>query len=94
MLIQWLIKNSVGVITDSGGITEEATVLSVPCITLRANTERPETVDLGTNILVGRNFNLLKKCILDIQNKNWKKSVIPPLWDGKAAERIFEVLRK
>jgi UDP-N-acetylglucosamine 2-epimerase (non-hydrolysing) len=89
----WLIRNSVGVITDSGGVTEEATVLSVPCITLRANTERPETVDLGTNILVGSDFNLLKKCILDIQNKKWKKSVIPPFWDGKAAERIYEVLK-
>lgn len=90
----FLVKNAKVVITDSGGITEEATVLGVPCMTLRDNTERPETVSLGSNELVGTNpFNLIpfmKKLFDD----KWKTAQIPELWDGHTASRIVNVLSK
>jgi UDP-N-acetylglucosamine 2-epimerase (non-hydrolysing) len=88
----YLIKNSKGIITDSGGVTEEATVLSVPCITLRNSTERPETVNIGTNVLVGENMELMKDFMVSIINNNWKKSSIPKLWDGNTAARIVDIL--
>lgn len=88
----YLIKNSKGIITDSGGVTEEATVLSVPCITLRNSTERPETVNIGTNVLVGENMELMKDFMVSIINNNWKKSSIPKLWDGNTAVRILDIL--
>lgn len=88
----YLVQHSGGVITDSGGITEETTVMGIPCITLRDNTERPETITTGTNELVGtdpRNLGPhLKKMVLG----KWKKGGIPEKWDGKAAERIVEQL--
>ena len=87
-----LVKNSKGIITDSGGVTEEATVLGIPCITLRNTTERPETVNIGTNELVGDDMNLLKQCIIKIINNDWKSGSIPELWDGKAAIRIVNIL--
>lgn len=84
----YLVKNSKGIITDSGGITEEATMYNVPCITLRGNTERPETVDLGTNVLV-KNFPAeFRNYMSMIHKDNWKKGNIPEKWDGKAAARI------
>ncbi len=88
----YLLNNAVGVITDSGGITEEATFLNIPCITLRNTTERPETVSLGSNILVGSDKESLQKNINLIQNKKWKESRVPEKWDGKTGERIVRIL--
>ena len=84
----FLVKNALAVITDSGGIQEETTVLHVPCITLRDNTERPETVSLGTNALIGTNPDLIKPTVDTLFQGNWKKGAIPDKWDGKAGERI------
>ena len=89
----YLVKNAKGVITDSGGITEEATVLHVPCLTLRTSTERPETITLGTNELIGDDYEKLGKCLGSIVKGNWKKGTIPEFWDGKTSERIVEVLQ-
>ena len=80
------------VITDSGGIQEETTYLGVPCLTLRNNTERPITVDLGTNVLVGQDVNKLRSELTKILEGKTKSGVIPPLWDGHAGERIAEIL--
>lgn len=88
----YLLKNAAGVITDSGGITEEATYLHIPCITLRDNTERPETCTLGSNVLVGNDFRKLEENITKISANHWKKVQIPELWDGHTAERIVNVL--
>ncbi len=88
----YLIKNCKGVITDSGGITEEATVLDIPCLTLRNSTERPETITMGTNELIGEDLEKLKNCLDLIMNDNWKKGKIPPFWDGKTSGRIVEIL--
>lgn len=90
----YLVKHSKAVITDSGGITEETTVLGIPCITLRNNTERPETVNLGTNELVGTNTSALISSLEKLFNNNWKKGSIPEKWDGKAGERIITLLSK
>lgn len=87
-----LIKGASVVITDSGGIQEETTVLGVPCVTLRENTERPVTVDVGTNYLIGIDPEKIKETVFDIFGGNGKKGSIPPLWDGKAGDRILEVL--
>ena len=88
----YLVKNAKAVITDSGGITEEATVLHIPCITLRDTTERPETVTLGTNILAGAGATSLKGHFETLFADKWKKGTTPPLWDGKASERIVQAL--
>lgn len=88
----YLIKNCMGVITDSGGITEEATVLNIPCITLRSNTERPETCLVGTNELVGDDTDKLSHCIDRIIGANWKTGTIPPLWDGRTSKRIVDII--
>ncbi len=84
----YLVERSLAVITDSGGITEETTVMGIPCITLRDNTERPETVEIGTNELIGTNPKAIKPALEKLFSGNWKKGSIPELWDGKAAERI------
>jgi UDP-N-acetylglucosamine 2-epimerase (non-hydrolysing) len=84
----YLVEHSMGVITDSGGVTEETTVLRIPCLTLRTSTERPETVTMGTNYLIGDNYDELRHKMNQISQGNWKDSTIPPLWDGKSAERI------
>lgn len=88
----FLIKNAKAVITDSGGITEETTVLGVPCLTLRDNTERPETVAIGSNVLVGTNPLNLIPYLKMLFNNEWKSSQIPELWDGEVAKRIVEKL--
>jgi UDP-N-acetylglucosamine 2-epimerase (non-hydrolysing) len=80
------------VITDSGGIQEETTYLGVPCLTLRENTERPITVSLGTNVLVGRDPEKLRSELSRVLAGNAKKGTIPPLWDGHAGERIAALL--
>lgn len=90
----YLVKYAKGVITDSGGITEETTVMGVPCITLRDNTERPETVTIGTNELIGTNPANLAPALTKLMAGQWKKGGIPEKWDGKAAERIVAVLEK
>jgi UDP-N-acetylglucosamine 2-epimerase (non-hydrolysing) len=90
----YLVKHAKGVITDSGGITEETTVLGVPCLTLRDNTERPETITIGTNELIGTDPNKLPPALARLMAGQWKKGAIPPLWDGKAAERIVVQLER
>lgn len=88
----YLVKNARAVITDSGGITEEATVLKIPCLTLRDSTERPETVEIGTNELVGTNPENLAAHLKNLAAGTWKKGSIPELWDGKTSERIVRIL--
>jgi UDP-N-acetylglucosamine 2-epimerase (non-hydrolysing) len=82
------------VLTDSGGLQEETTVLGIPCLTLRENTERPVTIELGTNILVGTDPETIKRSAIEVLAKVGKSAnaKIPPLWDGKAAERICNEL--
>jgi UDP-N-acetylglucosamine 2-epimerase (non-hydrolysing) len=81
------------VLTDSGGIQEETTALGIPCLTLRENTERPITIEMGTNVLVGTNAEKITQKAFEILDSNVKKDAkIPPLWDGRAAERICNVL--
>ena len=88
----YLVERAKAVVTDSGGITEETTVMGVPCITLRDNTERPETCTIGTNELIGTNPNAIKPALDQLFADEWKKGTIPPLWDGHTAERIVEIL--
>lgn len=88
----YLVEHAKAVITDSGGITEETTVLGIPCMTLRDNTERPETVAIGTNELLGTNPKAIKPALEKLFADAWKKGAVPDLWDGKAAERIVHHL--
>jgi UDP-N-acetylglucosamine 2-epimerase (non-hydrolysing) len=83
-----LIKDATLVITDSGGIQEETTALGVPCLTMRENTERPITVEQGTNVLVGRDRTLIAKRVNEILAGGGKRGRVPELWDGRASERI------
>jgi UDP-N-acetylglucosamine 2-epimerase (non-hydrolysing) len=88
----FLVKHARAVLTDSGGITEETTVMGVPCLTLRDTTERPETVSTGTNELIGTDPALLPPAIARVLSGNWKRGGIPEFWDGKAGERIMAAL--
>ena len=90
----YLVKHSKAVITDSGGITEETTVMGIPCMTLRDNTERPETIEMGTNELLGTDPEATKPALQKLFSGKWKTGKIPEKWDGKAAERIIEFLIK
>ena len=90
----YLVKHAKAVITDSGGITEEATVLGGPCMTLRDNTERPETITLGTNELLGTDPSALAPALNKLFAGQWKRGAIPEKWDGKTAERIVTHLEK
>jgi UDP-N-acetylglucosamine 2-epimerase (non-hydrolysing) len=90
---QNLILNAKVVITDSGGIQEETTYRKVPCLTIRDNTERPSTIEIGTNQLLALDKELILSKIHEIQNATLKDSEIPELWDGKATERIVEILK-
>ena len=90
----YLIKNSFAVITDSGGISEETTVLGIPCFTMRTTTERPETIEIGTNNLVGISIENLEKAYKKLKDTDFHQHRIPELWDGKASERIIAVLLK
>lgn len=88
----YLVERAKVVVTDSGGITEETTVMGVPCITLRDNTERPETCTVGTNELIGTDPAAVKPALDLLFSGQWKKGDIPALWDGRTAERIVEIL--
>ena len=88
----YLVEQAKAVVTDSGGITEETTVLGVPCITLRDNTERPETCTIGTNELIGTDPAAIKPALDKLFAGNWKIGSVPPLWDGHTAERIVSIL--
>lgn len=90
----YLVKHAKGVITDSGGITEETTVMGVPCLTLRDSTERPETVSVGTNELIGTDPAKLGPALARLMAGQWKKGGIPEKWDGKAAVRIVAELER
>jgi UDP-N-acetylglucosamine 2-epimerase (non-hydrolysing) len=87
-------RRATAVVTDSGGIQEETTYLKVPCLTLRNNTERPVTVTMGTNILVGQDGTMLRAELTKILQGKQKQGTVPPLWDGHAGERIAEILSK
>ena len=89
-----LVAGSRFVFTDSGGIQEETTVLQIPCITLRDNTERPITISEGTNELAGSDTEKIIGYVNTILNGEWKKGIIPALWDGKTTERIIKRLKK
>ena len=88
----YLVRHAKGVITDSGGVTEETTVLGVPCVTLRDTTERPETVTVGTNELIGTDPAALKPALDRLFLGQWKKGGIPELWDGRTGPRIAQAL--
>ncbi len=90
----YLVERAKAVITDSGGITEETTVMSVPCMTLRNSTERPETVTMGTNELLGTNPDSIAPAMHKLISGSWKKGSIPPFWDGHTSERIIEIICK
>jgi UDP-N-acetylglucosamine 2-epimerase (non-hydrolysing) len=87
----FLWKDALLVMTDSGGLQEETTALGIPCITIRENTERPVTIEVGTNILAGNKKEDILSWYREIL-RNGKKGTVPPLWDGKAAERIVDIL--
>jgi UDP-N-acetylglucosamine 2-epimerase (non-hydrolysing) len=89
---QKLVKNCTFILTDSGGIQEESTFRQKPCLTLRPNTERPVTVNEGTNTLLPFDLEIVKKNISEIENGTYKKGIIPNWWDGKATERILEII--
>ena len=86
----YLVEKSLAVITDSGGITEETTVLNVPCLTFRDSTERPETIEYGTNKLLGTDPKSIPPAIKQILSNKWKNGSVPPLWDGKTSVRIID----
>ena len=90
----FLVRHAKAVITDSGGITEETTVMGVPCMTLRNSTERPETVTIGTNELLGANPAAIGPALDRLYAGNWKRGAIPPLWDGRTSDRIVATLER
>ncbi len=90
----WAVRGAKMVLTDSGGLQEETTVLGVPCITIRENTERPSTIEIGTNYLAGTDPEKILSIANEILEGKGKKGQIPPLWDGKTAETIVEIIVK
>jgi UDP-N-acetylglucosamine 2-epimerase (non-hydrolysing) len=90
----YLVRHAFAVLTDSGGVTEETTVLGVPCMTLRDTTERPETVTVGTNELIGTDPAALAPAFARLRAGQWKKGAIPHLWDGRTGERIARILEE
>ena len=89
-----LMSNAEIVLTDSGGLQEETTILGIPCLTLRDNTERPITVKEGTNRIVGNDPDRIIQAGLEVLEKGTQRKSIPKLWDGKAAERIVQVIQQ
>jgi UDP-N-acetylglucosamine 2-epimerase (non-hydrolysing) len=90
----YLVERSKAVITDSGGITEETTVMGVPCMTLRNSTERPETITMGTNELLGTDPDAIAPAVKKLLFGQWKKGSVPPLWDGHTSERIIDIISR
>ena len=88
-----LMRSASAVITDSGGIQEETTYLGIPCITVRENTERPITISIGTNVLIGTKFDKIIHLVSLTLKGDSKLHAIPPLWDGHAAERIAQIIK-
>ena len=88
----WLTAHAKGIITDSGNVAEEATFNSVPCITLNNYTEHQETVNVGSNVLVGEDPDKLREAVRQMVSGNWKHSALPDRWDGRTAERILRIL--
>jgi UDP-N-acetylglucosamine 2-epimerase (non-hydrolysing) len=88
----YLVRDAKGVVSDSGGISEETTYLDVPCITLRDNTERPETITQGSNRLVGHDHAAIRQAMVELMAGHWPRAQIPEKWDGLAAARIAEHL--
>lgn len=88
----YLVERSAAVITDSGGITEETTVLGIPCLTLRNNTERPETVSEGTNEIIGTDPAAISSALERVFSGKWKRGHVPERWDGQAGKRIVDIL--
>jgi len=88
-----LIKETICVISDSGGVQEETTILNIPCLTMRENTERPITTEKGTSILIDNNYKSIPKYIGQIDSNKWKQAGTIPLWDGKTAERITQYIQ-
>ena len=88
----YLVEKAKCVVTDSGGITEETTVMKVPCITLRTTTERPETISVGTNELIGIDPKAIKPAFEKLFSGKWTEGGIPELWDGKTGVRIVQHL--
>lgn len=89
-----LVRDSRFVLTDSGGIQEETTILKVPCLTMRENTERPATIKQGTNVLVGRDLGKIVEAVDQILAGKFKKGRTPRYWDGRTAERIVRILKR
>ena len=89
-----LLKDAAFVMTDSGGIQEESTYLHIPCLTMRENTERPITVEMGTNTIVGTNGHKIMTEIDKILTSRYKKGRVPKFWDGRTSERIVKILKE
>jgi UDP-N-acetylglucosamine 2-epimerase (non-hydrolysing) len=89
-----LMSDSTALLTDSGGIQEETTFLGIPCLTLRDNTERPITVEIGSNEIVGLDRDKIDSCLDKVMRADWKNPQRPPLWDGCAAARVVEALQR
>lgn len=87
-----LLMHAKCILTDSGWVQEESTYLQIPCLTMRENTERPITYEIGSNTMVGSDFIKIEKCLSSIVSGTYKQSQIPPLWDGRAAERIVKII--
>ncbi len=90
----YLVKHAKAVITDSGGITEETTVMGIPCMTVRDSTERPETITVGTNELLGTDPRRIAPALARLFADEWKRGGIPEKWDGRAGERIVAELER
>ena len=88
----WLTAHALGIITDSGNVSEEATFNSVPCITLNNYTEHQETVNVGSNVLVGEDAGKLRAAVQKMVGGEWKKCALPDRWDGRTAERIVQII--
>jgi UDP-N-acetylglucosamine 2-epimerase (non-hydrolysing) len=82
------------VVTDSGGIQEETTYLGIPCLTMRENTERPITISVGSNVLIGRDLEALRGQLTEVLAGRFKTSSIPNLWDGSTSQRIADLITR